>query len=97
MNWKGLLGLAVGVGVVLGIELMAGDIVRSGITTAENVACTVKSVEGTSDSVVMHLACDAPGYKTLVDSDLLVSHINKPQPLVCTLYQGAQPDCKPKG
>jgi hypothetical protein len=91
LSWKNLFGFVVLVLFACGTESFFGVIHRDSMVTANQATCSVRSVD---DDGKLRLACNAPGKTTLYDSKLLVAYFKHPQPLICKLYRGNEPDCK---
>jgi len=98
LSFKGLALLIFLVGMMFLVQKCTAEEIhnkataaRDATVTARNVHCTVgaMSKEG---KIMLH--CPARGEKVLVDQTFALSYALHPRPLVCTLYQGNDPDCK---
>jgi hypothetical protein len=92
MPWKAMLALSFITTLVIGAQLVIGGAVAEGTVVQEDVSCTVTSVNdakgkglfGSDGTPWMQVNCGEKNYNVQAMS-LLVSYLQKPQPLICDI------------
>jgi hypothetical protein len=93
--WKGLIGFAFVILVVALVQLAVyGLTLYEPKVKAANITCTVKSYVEKDGVVTANLQCgEHEAY--ISNAEVLAAYLAKPQPLICTLYEGREKaDCK---
>lgn len=90
--WKALVGFAVIIAAVDGIELGVATGIKNHATIAYDAPCTAKSYDTDDSKIVMQLDCGGASDKTK-DPDFVAAYLRNPGPFTCHRYKGIRADC----
>lgn len=83
LSWKSVLTLAILAGVVVSMESCAGRYHDAQTVVAKDVSCVVTTI---GNDAKVSVSCGG-SENSFVDSELAISLLKTPRPLVCTLHK----------
>lgn len=96
--WQALLILAVIAGIVGGIQLIIHHETKPDPKVATDVTCVVQEsvvVDGGKEDDKVALELDCQGQKAVLkDAKVVVSYLQDPRPLTCTVYKSGKTKCQ---
>lgn len=102
MSWSAMLGLVFVTAVVFGLQSIIYGAIADNTVVVEDATCTMTSINpgeeeggflGSDIPPSMHVDCNGTEYE-IENTLLIVSYLQKPQPLICSISQLDQANCR---